>query len=154
MGVPYVPKHQYLAGVAVPLIQFLPPEPILASYPPTPDDGTGLFGFGPFGGQVGLPSYFMPEDDYSPMWHIGFAHWLEPATEVVKGFERLKELRAEDKLEIVEFPPPPNVGSDNYDFDNLNSPHVVNCPIPMTLDARIHDARNLLDLSSLMTPVK
>ena len=153
MGVPYVPKHQYLAGVAVPLIQVLPPAPIDPSYPPTPADGYGLLGGGPFGGQIGLPSYFMPEDDYSPMWHIGFAHWLEPATEVVKGFERLKELRAEDKLEIVEFPPPPNVGSDNYDFDNLNSPHVVNCPIPMTLDARIHDARNLLDLnlSSLMT---
>jgi hypothetical protein len=155
MGVPYVPKYQHLADVAVPLIQFLPPAPIHTSYPPTPADGFGLLGGGPFGGQIGLPSYFMPEDDYSPMWHIGFAHWLEPATEVVKGFERLKELRAEDKLEIVEFPPPPNVGSDNYDFDNLNSPHVVNCPIPMTLDKRIHDARNLLrdlNLSSLMTP--
>ena len=144
MGVPYVPKHQFLADVAVPLIQVLPPAPIQPTYPPTPDDGFGLLGGGPFGGQIGLPSYFMPEDDYSPMWHIGFAHWLEPATEVLKGFKQLKGLRADGRLEVVEFPPPGNVGSDNYDFDSLSPPHVVNCPTPMTLDARIHDARRLL----------
>ena len=145
MGVPAVPKHQFLQAAAVPLIQFLPPAPIRASFPPTPADGNGLIGGGPFGGQIGLPSYFMPEDDYSPMWHIGFAHWLEPATEVVKGFARLKELRADKRLEIIEFPPAitaPNVGTDNYDFDHLASPHVVNCPTPMTVDIAIHRARN------------
>ena len=145
MGVPNVPKHRFLANAAVPLIQFLPSAPIRPSFPPTPMDGNGLLGGGPFGGQIGIPSYFMPEDDYSPMWHIGFAHWLEPATEVVKGFKRLKELRAEGKLEIVEWPPAvaaPNIGTNNYNFDNLNSPHVVNCPTPMTLDVAIHRARN------------
>ncbi len=147
MGVPYVPKHQYLADAAVPLIQVLPPAPIRPTYPPTPADGNGLLGGGPFGGQVGVPSYFMPEDDYSPMWHIGFAHWLEPATEVLKGLDQIKELREDGKLEVLEFPPPPNIGSDNYDFENLNSPHVVNCPTPMTIDVAIHEARS-------MSPVK
>ncbi len=142
MGVPYVPKHEHLAAAAVPLIQFIPPAPIRPSYPPTPADGNGILGGGPFGSQVGVPSYFMPEDDYSPMWHIGFAHWLEPATEVVKGLDRIKELRAEGKLEVVEFPPPPNMGSNNYNFENLLSPHVVNCPTPMTIDRVIHDVRN------------
>ena len=146
MGVPSVPKHQFLADAAVPLIQFLPPAPIRPSYPPTPSDGNGVLGGGPFGSQVGLPSYFMPEDDYSPMWHIGFAHWLTPATDsvgVVKGFKTLKQLREDGLLEIVEFPPPPNVGLNNYDFNNLNSPHVVNCPTPMTIDTAIHRARAL-----------
>ncbi len=143
MGVPNVPKHQFLASTAVPLIQFLPPEPIRASFPPTPADGNGLLGGGPFGGQIGVPSYFMPEDDYSPMWHIGFAHWLEPASEVVKGLDRIKALRAEGKLEVIEFPPPANAGSNNYDFDALNYPHVVNCPTPVTLDSAIHKARQL-----------
>jgi FtsP/CotA-like multicopper oxidase with cupredoxin domain len=142
MGVPYVPKHQFLGKVAVPLVQFLPGEPIHETFPPTPADGYGLFGGGPLGGQIGLPSYFMPEDDYSPMWHIGFAHWLEPATEVVKGLDRVKELRAQGYLEINEFPPPA-VGLDNYDFENLNSPHVVNCPTPFTIDRAMHTARKL-----------
>lgn len=141
MGVPYVPKHQFLQDTAVPLIQVLPPAPIRPSYPPTPADGFGLLGGGPFGGQVGVPSYFMPEDDYSPMWHIGFAHWLEPATEVLKGLHQIKDLRAEGRLEVLEFPPPPNIGSNNYNFENLNSPHVVNCPTPMTIDAAIHRVR-------------
>jgi hypothetical protein len=143
MGVPYVPKHQFLGAAAIPLVQFLPPEPLGPSFPPTPSDGFGLSGGGPLGSQVGVPSYFMPEDDYSPMWHIGFAHWLEPATHVVKSLEEIKELRAAGKLEVVEFPPPPNVGSDNFNFENLNSPHVVNCPTPMTIDAAIHEARQL-----------
>jgi len=145
MGVPYVPKHAFLADVAVPLIQFLPPAPIRPSYPPTPTDGFGILGGGPFGSQVGVPSYFMPEDDYSPMWHIGFAHWLTPATDsvgVVKGLEKIKELRAEGLLEVVEFPPPANIGTNNYNFENVTSPHVVNCPTPMTIDTLIHDARN------------
>ena len=75
MGVPNVPKHRFLAEAAVPLIQFLPGSPIRASFPPTETDGNGLFGGGPFGGQVGIPSYFMPEPNYSLFWHIGFAHW-------------------------------------------------------------------------------
>lgn len=146
MGIPYVPKHQFLAQAAVPLVQFIPPAPIRPSYPPTPADGNGVLGGGPLGSQVGIPSYFMPEDDYSPMWHIGFAHWLVPATEsdgIVKGLERLKELREEGVLEILEFPAPPNIGTDNYNFENLNSPHVVNCPTPVTIDSAIHKARNL-----------
>ena len=143
MGVPYVPKHQFLADSAVPLIQFIPPAPIMPTYPPTPSDGNGLLGGGPFGSQVGVPSYFMPEDDYSPMWHIGFAHWLEPATEVVKGLDRIKELRAEGKLEVLEFPPPPNIGTNNYDFESLTPVHVVNCPTPMTIDVAIHRIRQM-----------
>ncbi len=141
MGVPYVPKHQHLADAAVPLIQFLPGQPIRESYPDTVADGNGLFGGGPFGGQIGIPSYFMPEDDYSPMWHIGFAHWFEPASEVVKGLEHVKELRAEGKLEIIELPPT-NTGTDDYDFESLTPVHVVNCPTPITLDTAIHRARN------------
>ena len=145
MGIPYVPKHAFLGSAAVPLVQFLPPAPIRDTYPPTPDDGFGLLGGGPLGSQVGVPSYFMPEDDYSPMWHIGFAHWLMPAEDsvgVVKGLLELKQLRNEGKLEILEFPAPANIDSDNYNFDNLNSPHVVNCPTPMTIDTLIHTARN------------
>ena len=143
MGVPYVPKHQFLADAAVPLIQFLPPAPIRESYPPTPSDGFGILGGGPFGSQVGVPSYFMPEDDYSPMWHIGFGHWLEPADRVVKGLDEIKELRAAGRLEVVELPPPANVGTDNYDFETLTPVHVVNCPTPMTIDSAIHRVRQM-----------
>ncbi len=147
MGVPYVPKHQFLAAAAVPLIQFLPPAPIRPSYPPTPVDGNGVLGGGPFGSQVGIPSYFMPEQNYSPMWHIGFAHWLTPATDsvgVVKGLKQLKQLRAEGKLEINEWPAAgANIGTNNYDFDSLKAPHVVNCPTPFTIDSAIHRARRL-----------
>ncbi|MDH3641444.1 MAG: multicopper oxidase domain-containing protein, partial [Gammaproteobacteria bacterium] len=142
MGVPNVPKHQFLADAAVPLVQFIPGSPIRASYPPTETDGNGLFGGGPFGGQVGIPSYFMPEDDYSPMWHIGFAHWTEPATEVVKGLDRVKELRANGKLEVRELPPI-RLGENDYDFESLTPVHVVNCPTPMTIDGAIHRARQL-----------
>jgi len=140
-----VPKHQYLADAAVPLVQFIPPAPIRPSYPPTPADLNGVLGGGPLGSQVGIPSYFMPEKNYSPMWHIGFAHWLTPAVNsvgVVKGLDQLKELREDGLLEILEFPAPPQIGLDNYDFDNLDSPHVVNCPTPMTIDMAIHRARN------------
>ncbi len=142
MGVPYVPKHAHLAEAAVPLVQFIPGQRLRPSYPNTIEDGHGLSGGGPLGGQVGIPSYFMPEDDYSPMWHIGFAHWLEPQNEVVKGLDRVKQLRAAGLLEILELPPT-NTGADNFDFDSLASPHVVNCPTPMTLDAAIHLARSL-----------
>jgi hypothetical protein len=165
MGVPNVPKHKLLGTTAVPLVQFVPgerwidptfppmPQPKHAPYHPAyvgPEGGVpggyGLnHGGGPFGSQVGLPSYFMPEDDYSPMWHIGFAHWLEPADRVIKGFKELKQLRKEGRLEILEFPAPPSIaagGVDDYDFANPNSPHVVNCPTPITLDSAIHRARN------------
>ncbi len=143
MGVPYVPKYQFLADAAVPLIQFLPAAPIRPNFPPTPSDGNGLIGGGPFGGQIGVPSYFMPEDDYSPMWHIGFAHWLEPATEVVKGLDRIKELRSEGKMEVIEWPAAKNPGLNNYNFDSLLPPHVVNCPTPITVDTSIHRVRKL-----------
>jgi FtsP/CotA-like multicopper oxidase with cupredoxin domain len=158
MGVPSVPKHQFLADAAVPLVQFMPGHRIDPTFPPMPQpataDGGEEFGLneggGPFGSQIGLPSYFMPEDDYSPMWHIGFAHWLEPADRAIKGFKELKELRADGRLEILEWPAPPRVAQgdndpngirvDDYDFTNLNSPHVVNCPTPMTIDRVIHNA--------------
>jgi hypothetical protein len=158
MGVPNVPKHQFLGNTAVPLVQFVPGKRLDPTFPPMPQpafadggegglaDGYGLnHGGGPFGSQIGLPSYFMPEDDYSPMWHIGFAHWLEPADRVVKGFKELKQLRKEGKLEILELPAPPKIaagGIDDYDFANSNPPHVVNCPTPITLDSAIHRARN------------
>jgi hypothetical protein len=58
--------------------------------------------------------------------------------------KQLKELQAEGKLEVIEWPPAvskPNVGSNNYNFENLESPHVVNCPTPLTIDSAIHRAR-------------
>ena len=165
MGVPYVPKHEFLGTAAVPLVQFMPGKRhVHPTFPPMPQpatadggeyncgsEGCGINnGGGPFGSQVGLPSYFMPEDDYSPMWHIGFGHWLEPHDRVVKGLEELRWLRKEGKVEILEWPAPPRVAQgdttgvrvDDYDFDNPLSPHVVNCPTPITLDAAIHRARN------------
>lgn len=138
MSVIYVPKHEFLADSAVPLVQFLPGHRLNSSYPPTPDDEMGLMGGGPLGGQIGVPSYFMPEDDYSPLWHIGFAHWLEPATGVVKSINELKGLRELGKVEIHEWPAI-RVGENDYDFENLNSPHVVNCPTPVTIDFVLHE---------------
>jgi FtsP/CotA-like multicopper oxidase with cupredoxin domain len=140
MGVPYVPKHQFLDQSAVPLVQFLPETRLRPSYPPT-IEGFGLIGGGPFGSQVGVPSYFMPEDDYSPMWHIGFARWLEEPDQVVKGLDQLKQLREEGRLQIMELPPIRD--SDDYDFENPWPNHVVNCPTPMTVDSAIHLARSL-----------
>ena len=151
MGVIYVPKHEHLGLVAVPLVQFLPPEPLSGGYPPTsgPTPFTGgdylvhpnLAGGGPLGGQIGLPSYFMPEKGYSPMWHIGFTHWVADPSEVtvVKGLEELKELRAEGKLMIHEWPGI-RVFEDDYDFENTSPPHVVNCPTPVTIDFVVHRA--------------
>ena len=146
MGVIYVPKHRFLGATAVPLVQFIPSEPFNESYPPTKPVLGGLSGGGPLAGQIGIPSYSRPEDDYSPMWHIGFAHWtVDDADEVkvVKSLAELKFLREEDKLMIGEFPPPKHQGADNYDFDSLNSPHIVNCPTPVTIDMVIHRVRKL-----------
>lgn len=140
MGIPFVPKHQYLRDVAVPLIQFLPGEKLRPSYPPTEQDGFGLSGGGPLGGQIGVPSYFMPEDDYSPMWHIGFAHWEHAATEVVKSLKRVLELRDGGHVTIREFPPV-GPGRDDFNLTSLAPVHVVNCPIPLTIDGEIHKAR-------------
>lgn len=163
MGVPNVPKHQFLGTNAVPLVQFVPGRRLDPTYPPMPwpgvtdggegnlPDGFGLIdGGGPFGSQVGLPSYFMPEKNYSPMWHIGFAHWLQPADRVIKGLKELKEARKNGELEILEFPAPPRIETgantgvfvDDYDFANPLSPHIVNCPTPITIDSAIHRARN------------
>jgi hypothetical protein len=146
MGVIYVPKHEFLAGSAVPLVQFAPPTPLTGGYPPTDANPFNNAGGGPLGGQIGLPSYFMPEDDYSPFWHIGFTNWLvDPAGEVIKGLDRLKELRAEGKVEIHEFPAiTPDGVIDDYNFESLNSPHVVNCPTPVTIDFEIHRANKLV----------
>jgi len=163
MGVPNVPKHEFLGLNAVPLVQFMPGKRIHPSFPPMPQpattdggegglpDGFGIGnGGGPFGSQTGLPSYFMPEKTYSPMWHIGFAHWLKPADRVLTGFRDLKAARAAGELEILEFPGPPRVAQgdntgvrvDDYDFANPLSPHIVNCPTPITIDRVIHNARN------------
>ncbi len=156
MGVVYVPKHQHLGTTAVPLVQFLPPTPLPGGYPPTsgPTDFTGgqfithpnLSGGGPLGGQIGLPSYFMPEKEYSPMWHIGFTHWIvdDPSeVVVVKGLEQLQELREEGKLMVHEWPGI-RVFENDYDFDHPNPPHVVNCPTSITIDAVVHRANRAL----------
>lgn len=158
MGVIYVPKNEFLAQSAVPLVQFIPPARLNASYPPTDvnsakvgvDFSLQLAGGGPLGGQIGLPSYFMPEARYSPMWHIGFAHWdseVVTADEVfvVKGLEELKALREEGKVKIHEWPAaaPFRIGSNDFNFENLNSPHVVNCPTPVTIDVSLHRSRKL-----------
>jgi len=147
MGIPYVPKHEFLNQVAVPLIQFHPPVPLNDSYPPTaptPD----LPGGGPLGGQIGLPSYFKPGEQYSPMWHIGFAHWADgtdPAEVVpVKGLNELETFRAEGKILVGEFPPPVNQGTNNYTFNSGEAPHVVNCPTPLTIDTRLHEVNKLV----------
>ena len=162
MGVTYVPKHEFLGTAAVPLVQFMPPAQLSINYPPfTANSEAGgvdltnqLPGGGPLGGQIGLPSYFMPEQNYSPMWHIGFAWWdleggatLDDIT-VVKGLEELKFLRTEGKINIQEWPgaKPSHFNGeteDDYDFVNPNSPHVVNCPTPVTIDMAIHRARKL-----------
>ena len=158
MGVIYVPKHEFLGKVAVPLIQHLPPVPLNASYPPSDvnsltagvDLSLQLVGGGPLGGQIGIPSYFMPEKNYSPMWHIGFAHWNSKVVTpdqvfVIKGLDELKALREEGKVMIHEWPAasPAKLGSNDYDFENTHSPHVVNCPTPVTIDLALHRARKL-----------
>jgi hypothetical protein len=74
------------------------------------------------------------------MWHIGFAHWLRPATEVVKSLDRLKELRELGHLEISEWPAVAGIGLNNYLFKNPFPAHIVNCPTPVTLDVAIHRA--------------
>lgn len=150
MGIPYVPKHAFLAGAAVPLVQFVPPEPLSGRYPPTGTIPNNLAGGGPLGGQIGIPSYFMPGEDFSPMWHIGFTSWLEPATEVVKSLNRLKQLREIGALEIHEWPAI-KIGDNDYDFENLNSPHVVNCPTPVTIDRKMHDNNKLVKAAMMST---
>ena len=132
---PFVEIEEVLA-----LIQFTPPVPMGPTFPPTVPNPIALAGGGPIGGQIGLPSYFMPGDEYNPMWHIGFITWKVRPAEVIKGIPRAEELRAGGRIEITEWPAPPNAGLDNYDFENPNPPHVVNCPVPMTVDIAIHRA--------------
>ena len=161
MGVVYVPKHVHIGNAAVPLVQFLPPVPLPGRYPPTsgPTPFSGgefiehpnVSGGGPLGGQIGIPSYFMPEDDYSPVWHIGFSHWIvsDPSeVRVVKGLEELKELREEGKLMIHEWPGI-RIFENDYDFDHPNPPHVVNCPTPVTIDFTVHRANKRLKTALL-----
>ena len=135
-----------------------PDGPAFTAYPPTsgPAPFTGgefivhpnLRGGGPLGGQIGLPSYFMPEDDYSPVWHIGFTHWVDPsAVKVVKSLDELKELRAAGKLMIHEWPGV-RVFENDFDFENPASPHVVNCPTPVTIDFVVHRANKALKLAA------
>ncbi len=146
MGIPYVPKHAFSGNTSVPLVQWVPGHPLNSTYPPTPEDENGFNGGGPIGGQIGLPSYFMPGEDFSPLWHIGFAHWLVPNAHapgeqiVVKSLDQAEELRAEGKIEILEWPAVPNIGLNNYLFENAFPPHVVNCPTPLTLDMAVHRA--------------
>jgi FtsP/CotA-like multicopper oxidase with cupredoxin domain len=160
MGVPYVPKHQFLGRTAVPLVQFVPGEVLSGGYPPFGsqvwkagqdlpagvnvgdpiDISMNIRGGGPMGGQIGLPSYFMPEANYSPYWHIGFTHWtVDDPSEVVvvKGLEQLEYLRAQGKLMIHEWPGI-RLGENDYDLDAETYPHVVNCPTPVTIDAVVH----------------
>ena len=47
-------------------------------------------------------------------------------TKIVSLVGRLNE---QGKLEVLEFPPPPNIGTNNYDFDSLTPVHVVNQPV-------------------------
>ncbi len=153
MGVIYVPKHEFLAHAAVPLIQFYPPEPLNDSFPPTAPVPGALHGGGPLGGQIGMPSYFKPEARYSPMWHIGFAEWVvdDPSeVVVVKSFEQLKYLRSIGKIKINEFPPPPNQGLNNYVFDSGQAPHVVNCPVPATIDSVVHNVNKKIKQAILL----
>ena len=153
MGVIYVPKHEHSQLAARPLIQFLPRNAFANRTPP--DDGTGfpptegpfnVNGGGPLGGQPGLPSYFMPGPTYTPLWHIGFTIWLEPHDDmpVVTSYEELIQLREQGRVAIYEFPPTPTrIGSPDlppegdYDFESLTPAHVVNCPVPMTLDVAL-----------------
>jgi hypothetical protein len=63
--------------------------------------------------------------------------------------KQLKQLRAEGKLEVNEWPAAGgNIGTNNYNFENLESPHVVNCPTPFTIDSAIHRARQLESLAT------
>ena len=146
MGVIYVPKHEYVELAGRPLIQFLPG--VNFANREAPNDGTGfpptegpynINGGGPLGGQPGLPSYFMPGPDYTPLWHIGFTRWLEPHPDMpeVTSYEGVLKLREEGKVAIYEFPPsPPHIFDPNlpsegdFDVDGLK----VNCPVPATLD--------------------
>lgn len=149
MGIPYVPKHGLLSTTAVPLVQFVPPEPLTGRYPPTGTIPNNIAGGGPLGGQIGIPSYFMPAEGYSPMWHIGFASWLEPATGVVKSLNELKGLRETGALEIHEWPAI-KIGDDDYDFERSGIlPHVVNCPTPVTIDRAMHDANKLVKAAAM-----
>lgn len=145
MGIIWVPKHEFLSTTAVPLVQFIPGHKLDKSYPPTPSDEFGLMGGGPLGGQIGLPSYFMPGEDYSPAWHIGFAHWNHNATEVIKSLDRLLCLKDEEHLTIHEFPPVDLSATNVYDFLNPKPVHVVNCPTTITIDMLIHVARGFED---------
>lgn len=135
-----------------------PDGPAFTGYPPTSgptaftDDKfivhPNLRGGGPLGGQIGLPSYFMPEDDYSPVWHIGFTHWVDSsAVKVVKSLAELKELREAGKLMIHEWPGI-RVFENDFDFENPDSPHVVNCPTPVTIDFVVHRANKALKLAA------
>jgi hypothetical protein len=91
----------------------------------------------------------MPEDDYSPMWHIGFAHWNREVAStdevfIIKGLDELKALRDEGKVMIHEWPAasPAMIGSNDYNFESLKSPHVVYCPKPVTIDMALHGLFN------------
>ena len=174
MGVPYVPKHAFLGSSAVPLVQFMPPAPLSGGFPPAISNTNNVGGGGPMGGQIGLPTYFMPEDNYTPFWHIGFTNWLvDPLTDpevvasgdgrVIKGIERLKQLRADGKIEIrewpmfaaVDTPGDPDLDgngigdvsglprTNSYRFEHPAAPHVVNCPTPVTIDFVVHGANKM-----------
>ncbi|TPV92602.1 MAG: hypothetical protein B7733_24930 [Myxococcales bacterium FL481] len=153
MGVICVPKHAALATAARPLIQFLPQTAFVNRS--DPHDGTGfpptqvafnVDGGGPLGGQPGVPSYFMPGPDYSPLWHIGFSRWNEahPDMEQVTSYEELLAMWDDGRVSIFEFPPSPDrIGgitapqTGDYDLESPTPAHVVNCPVPATLDVAL-----------------
>ena len=88
MGVPYVPKHQFLAGAAVPLIQFLPScaDTAKLSADTVPME-TACWVADPSAVRSASRPTSCPRTTTAPCGTSDFAHWLEPATEVVKGPE-------------------------------------------------------------------
>jgi hypothetical protein len=123
-------------------------------------------GGGPLGGQIGIPSYFMPEATYSPFWHIGFTNWVKPRNgRIVKSINELKALRASGDIQIREWPAklfpetdPRWHAADGYDFDSVPPDdlgaipgffNIVNCPTPITIDFAIHKANKLVKAAIL-----
>jgi FtsP/CotA-like multicopper oxidase with cupredoxin domain len=166
MRVIYVPKHRWIGPSAVPLVQFVPQTPLTGNYPPTTINPYNAQGGGPLGGQIGIPSYFMPQATYSPFWHIGFTNWVKPRNgRIVKSINELKALRATGDIEIREWPAklfpitdPRYHAADGYNFDSVPADdfgaipgffNIVNCPTPITIDTALHKANKLVKAAIL-----
>ena len=166
MRVPFVAKHRWIGQSAVPLVQFVPQTPLVGNFPPTTPNPYNAQGGGPLGGQIGIPSYFMPEANYSPFWHIGFTNWVKPRNgRIIKGINELKALRETGDVEIREWPAKlfPITddryhAADGYNFDSVPPDdlgaipgffNIVNCPTPITIDFAIHKANKLVKAAIL-----